>query len=119
MAINIENFIKDLEEMKVADLNKLIKAIEEKFNVSAALQVSAQGQGGDSAENTEKTVVLKAPGENKLAVIKLVRDLLGLGLMEAKKFVDNGGNIKENISADEAEKVAAQFKEIGADVEIK
>ncbi|CRX37046.1 / rplL / 50S ribosomal protein L7/L12 /:537379 Reverse [Candidatus Hepatoplasma crinochetorum] len=119
MALNIENFIKELKEMKVVDLNKLIKAIEEEFNVSAALQVAAAGQQGDNAENSEKTVVLKGPGENKLAVIKLIRDVLGLGLMEAKKFVDNGGNIKENIDADEAEKLAAQFKEIGADVEIK
>lgn len=115
MAIKIEDFIKELKEMKVADLNELVKAIEEEFGVTAAAPVAAAAEGG-AAGSSEVNVKLVSAGGNKIAVIKVVREVMGLALMEAKQFADNGGVIKEGVSADEAEALMAQFKEAGADV---
>jgi large subunit ribosomal protein L7/L12 len=118
MAIKVEDFIKELKEMKVADLNELVKAIEEEFGVTAAAPVAAAAAeaGGASAA---QTVELVSAGGNKIAVIKVIREVMGLALMEAKQFADNGGVIKENVEADEAEALMAQFKEAGADVVAK
>lgn len=118
MAIKVNDFIKELKEMKVADLNELVKAIEEEFNVSAAAPVAAAADNSAAAA-TEKTVVLINGGGNKIAAIKAIREIMGLALMDAKKFVDNGGNVKENIPAEEAEDLMAQLKEVGAEVELK
>jgi len=118
MAIKIEDFIKELKEMKLTDLNELVKAIEEEFNVSAAAPVAAAAETS-AAGSTEKTVHLINGGGNKISVIKAIREIMGLALMDAKKFVDNGGVVKENIPADEAEELIAKLKEVGAEVELK
>lgn len=118
MGINVNDFIKDLKEMKVVDLNELVKAIEEEFGVTAAAPVAAAAESG-AAESSEKTVVLINGGGNKISVIKAIREIMGLALMDAKKFVDNGGVVKENIPADEAEALVAQLKEVGAEIELK
>lgn len=115
MAIKIEDFITELKEMKVADLNQLVKAIEEEFGVTAAAPMAAAADTS-AAATEEVSVKLVGPGSNKIAVIKLVRDVMGLALMEAKKFADNGGVIKEGVSPEEAETIMAPFKEAGADI---
>lgn len=116
--MKIEDFINEIKEMKVAELNELIKAIENEFGVSAAAPVAAAGGAAEEA-SSEKTVTLKSAGSNKIAVIKLVREVLGLGLMDAKKFSEEGGIIKEEISPEEANELANKFKEAGAEVEVK
>jgi len=118
MALKTEDFIKELKEMKVTELNELVKAIEEEFGVSAAAPVAAAA-AAEGAGSTEKTVELKSAGPNKIAVIKVVRDIMGLALMEAKQFADNGRVIKEGIDPEEAEELANKLKEAGATVEIK
>ena len=115
MAIKVEDFIKELKEMKVIELNELVKAIEEEFGVTAAAPMAAAAADASEAKD-EVSVKLVGAGSNKIAVIKLVRDVMGLALMEAKKFVDNGGVIKEGVSSDEAETIMAPFKEAGADI---
>ena len=117
MAIKIEEFINELKEMKVVDLNNLVKAIEEEFGVTAAAPVAAVAQG--AAESAEKNVELVSAGPNKIAVIKIIREIMGLALMEAKQFADNGGVIKENADAEEAKELIAKFKEAGAEVVAK
>jgi large subunit ribosomal protein L7/L12 len=120
MAIKVEDFIKELKEMKVQDLNELVKAIEEEFGVTAAAPVAAAGAGAADEGSSEKTVVLAATGGNKMAVIKLVKEILGLGLMESKQFAETAGSvIKENASAEEAEELKAKFEEAGATIELK
>ncbi len=119
MAIKIEDFIKELKEMKVADLNELVKAIEEEFGVTAAAPVAAAADSGAAGAASEVNVELVSAGGNKIAVIKLIREQMGLALMEAKTFADNGGVIKEGVSPEEAESIMAVFKEAGADVVAK
>ena len=117
MALKTEDFIKELKEMKVTELNELVKAIEEEFGVSAAAPAAAAST--EEAGSTEKTVELTSAGQNKIVVIKVVREIMGLALMEAKQFADNGGVIKEGITPEEAEELANKLKEAGASVEIK
>ena len=110
--------------MSVLELNELVKACEEEFGVSAAAPVAVAGAAGAAeggvAEQTEFTVVLKEAGGEKIKVIKAVREITGLGLKEAKELVDGAPkNLKEGISKDDAEKLAAELKEAGAEVEIK
>ena len=112
--------------MTVLELSELIKAMEEKFGVSAAAAVSvaAPAAGGAPAaaaeEQTEFTVVLSAIGDNKVNVIKAVRELTGLGLKEAKDLVEGAPkNVKEGVPKDEADKVKAQLEKAGAKVELK
>lgn len=119
MSFNIDEFIKELKNMKVADLNKLVKAIEDEFGVTAAAPVAAGAAAGADAGPTNKTLELVNAGGNKIAVIKIVRELKGLALMEAKQFVDNGGVIKEDVSEEEANELIAKFKEAGAEVVAK
>ena len=118
--------IEAIENMSVLELAELVKDLEEKFGVSAAAPVAvaaAPAAGGEAAAAEEKTefdVVLKAAGGEKIKVIKVVREVTGLGLKEAKAAVDGApSNIKEGVSKEEAEKIAAQLKEAGADVEVK
>ena len=115
--------IEAIKGMSVLELNDLVKACEEEFGVSAAAGVVVAAAGAGAAAEEEKTefdVVLKAAGANKIAVIKVVRALTGLGLKEAKELVDGAPkNLKEGVSKDEAEKIAAELKEAGAEVEIK
>ncbi|MBC5647821.1 50S ribosomal protein L7/L12 [Christensenella tenuis] len=115
-----------IKEMNVLDLAELVKEIEETFGVSAAAPVAvaaapAAGDAGAAAEEkTEFDVVLKAAGAEKIKVIKVVREATGLGLKEAKEMVDSApSTIKEALAKDEAEKLVASLKEVGADVEMK
>ncbi|MEA4853895.1 MAG: 50S ribosomal protein L7/L12 [Christensenella sp.] len=115
-----------IKEMNVLELSELVKEIEETFGVSAAapVAVAAAPAAGDAAaaaeEKTEFDVVLKAAGAEKIKVIKVVREATGLGLKEAKDLVDSApSTIKEALSKDDAEKLVASLKEVGADVETK
>lgn len=121
--INTADFLAAIKEMSVLELNELVKAIEAEFGVTAAAPVAAAGAGAAAAADqgpTEVTVYLKAAGASKLNVIKVVRELTGLGLKEAKELVDNAPKpIKENITPEEAEPIKAKLVEAGAEVEVK
>ena len=115
--------VEELKVLTVLELSELVKAVEEEFGVSAAaaVAVAAPAAGGAAAEEkTEFDVVLKAAGANKLAVIKVAREITGLGLKDAKDLVESAPKtIKEAVAKDEAEKIAEQLKAAGAEVEIK
>ena len=114
----ITAMIEEVKTLTVLELAELVHALEEEFGVSAA--AAAVGAAAAEEEKTEFDVVLKAAGANKIAVIKVVRALTGLGLKEAKEMVDGAPKtLKEAVSKDEAEKIAAELKEAGAEVEIK
>ncbi len=119
----ITAMIEEVKTLTVLELAELVHALEEEFGVSAAAAAVAAPAAGAAAAAEEKTefdVVLKAAGANKIAVIKVVRALTGLGLKEAKELVDGAPkNLKEGVSKDEAEKIAAELKEAGAEVEVK
>jgi large subunit ribosomal protein L7/L12 len=119
----ITAMIEEVKTLTVLELAELVHALEEEFGVSAAaaaVAVPAAGAAAAEEEKTEFDVVLKAAGANKIAVIKVVRALTGLGLKEAKELVDGAPkNLKEGVSKDEAEKIAAELKEAGAEVEVK
>ena len=119
----ITAMIEEVKTLTVLELAELVHALEEEFGVSAAAAAVAAPAAGAAAAEEEKTefdVVLKAAGANKIAVIKVVRALTGLGLKEAKELVDGAPkNLKEGVSKDEAEKFAAELKEAGAEVEVK
>ena len=119
----ITAMIEEVKTITVLELAELVHALEEEFGVSAAAAAVAAPAAGAAAAEEEKTefdVVLKAAGANKIAVIKVVRALTGLGLKEAKELVDGAPkNLKEGVSKDEAEKIAAELKEAGAEVEVK
>ena len=120
--LNKEEFISALKEMSVLELNELVKAIEEEFGVTAADPVAVAGGAADAAEEapSEVNVILTSAGSAKLNVIKLVREVTGLGLKEAKDLVDNAPKpIKEKVTPEEAEALKAKFVEVGAEVEIK
>ena len=113
--------IEAIKNMTVLEVNELVEACEEEFGVSAAAAVvaAAPGEGG-GAEQTEFTVVLKEIGDNKIKVIKAVREITGLGLKEAKALVDGApSNVKEDVEKSEAEAFKAQLEEVGAVVELK
>ena len=120
-----EQLIADIKAMSVLELSELVKALEEEFGVSAAATAVAVAGPATAAaaeveEKTELDVVLKEVGPEKIKVIKTVRELTGLGLKEAKDVVDNAPKpVKEGVSKEEAEKIAAAFKEVGATCEIK
>ena len=118
---SVEEFISAVKEMSVLELNELVKAIEEEFGVSAAAPVAVAGVAAAAEEQgpSEVDVVLKSAGANKLAVIKLIKEVTGLGLGESKAIADNGGVLKENVSTDEANEMKAKFEEAGATVEFK
>ena len=116
----ITAMIEEVKTLTVLELAELVHALEEEFGVSAAVAAPAAGAAAAEEEKTEFDVVLKAAGANKIAVIKVVRALTGLGLKEAKELVDGAPkNLKEGVSKDEAEKIAAELKEAGAEVEVK
>ena len=119
----ITAMIEEVKTLTVLELAEPVHALEEEFGVSAAAAAVAAPAAGAAAAEEEKTefdVVLKAAGANKIAVIKVVRALTGLGLKEAKELVDGAPkNLKEGVSKDEAEKIAAELKEAGAEVEVK
>ena len=116
-----DEFISALKEMTILEINELVEAMKEEFGVDPSAVAVAAGPAVAVAEEgpSKVNVVLTAAGANKIAVIKIVRDLTGLGLKEAKDIADNGGNVKEGIEKEEAEKIKAQFEEAGATVELK
>ena len=123
-----DEMIKAIEEMTVLELSELVKALEEKFGVSAAAPVAMPvmampGAGAAAAAEEEKTefdVIYKAPGANKINVIKVVREITGLGLKEAKELVDNPPKpVKEGVAKEEAEEIKKKLVEAGAEVEVK
>src|SRR6185436_184 len=123
MAMTAENFVKEIEGMTVLELNTLVKALEEKFGVSATAMPVAAAGGAAAApaeeEQTEFTVHLVAAGD-KIKTIKVVREVTSLGLKEAKDLVDGApGVLKEGASKDEAANIKKKFEEVGAKVEIK
>ena len=115
-----EEFIEGLKEMTILEVKELVDAMKEEFGVdpSAVAVAAAPAAGEDKAAAANKNVVLKDAGATKIAVIKILKELTGLGLVEAKALADNGGNVKENLPAEEAEKVKAQLEEAGATVEL-
>lgn len=124
--MNKEQFIEEIKGLTVLELADLVSALEEEFGVSAAAPVggmvmAAGAAGGEAAEEkTEFDVVLKEVGSEKIKVIKVVREITGLGLAEAKDVVTNAPKaVKEGIPKEEAEKIVAQFKEVGATCEIQ
>lgn len=122
--LNAQDIIESLKEMTILELKDLIKAVEEEFGVTAAAPVAvAAGPAAGAAEAegpSEVTVTLKEVGGSKVGVIKVVRELTGLGMMEAKKLVDTlPATIKENIKPEEAEEIKAKLQEAGAVVEVK
>ncbi len=125
--MNKEQFIEALKGMTVLELDELVKALEEEFGVSAAVPMGgavavagAAAPAEEAAEKTEFDVILTAAGAEKIKVIKVVRELTGLGLKEAKEVVDNAPKpLKEGVSKEDAEKIAEQLKAVGASVEIK
>jgi len=120
--MNKEQILEAIKAMTVLELNDLVKAIEEEFGVTAAAPVAvvAGGAAGAAEEKTEFDVVLAAAGAEKIKVIKVVREITGLGLKEAKEVVDNAPKaLKEGISKNEAEEIKAKLEEVGASVEVK
>ena len=126
MAVSKEDILETIANMSVMDVVELIEAMEEKFGVSAAAPVAAvaaPAAGGEAAAAEEKTefdLVLTSFGSNKVPVIKVVREITGLGLKEAKDLVESApANVKEGISKEEAEAIKAKLEEQGATVELK
>ena len=114
-----EEFINSLNEMSILEIKELVDAMKEAYGVDpSAVAVAGPAVAAVEEGPSKVNVVLTAAGANKIAVIKLVRDLTGLGLKEAKDIADNG-NVKEGIDKEEAEKIKAQFEEAGATVELK
>ncbi|WP_223671319.1 50S ribosomal protein L7/L12 [Kangiella shandongensis] len=125
MALSKDDILNAIAEMSVMDVVELVEAMEEKFGVSAAAAVAvagpaAGGEGEAAAEQTEFDVVMKSFGGNKVAVIKAIRGITGLGLKEAKEMVEGAPvAVKEGVEKDEAEDVKKQLEEAGAEVEVK
>ena len=116
-----EDFISALKEMTILEVKELVDAMKEEFGVDpSAVAVAAAPAAGEAAaeDNAAKTVVLKNAGGTKMQVIKLLKEITGLGLVEAKGLADNGGNVKENVPAKEAEEIKAQLEAAGAEVEL-
>ena len=123
MSEKTDKMLEEIDSLTVVELSELVKAIEEEFGVSAvaAAAPAAGVAGGDAAaEKTSFNVVLKEAGDQKIKVIKVVRDATGLGLKEAKELVDGAPKtVKENVSKEEAEDLKAKFTEVGAVVELQ
>lgn len=122
MALNIENIVEELKGATILELNDLVKAIEDEFGVTAAAPVAAAGAAAGPAaeEQTEFTVELSAVGDQKVKVIKAVREATGLGLKEAKAVVDGApAPVKEGVSKEEAEELKVALEEVGASVTVK
>lgn len=116
-----EQIIESLKEMTILEINDLVKAIETEFGVSAAAPVAVAGAAGAAADApSEFNVVLVDSGANKVGVIKLIREITGLGLMEAKQMSEKVGSIiKEGAKTEEANELKKKFEEVGAKVELK
>ena len=118
-----DEFISGLKEMTILEVKELVDAMKEEFGVDpsavAVAAAPAAGAGASEEGPSSVNVVLAAAGDNKLAVIKLIKEITGLGLGESKAIADNGGVVKENVSADEANEMKAKFEEAGATIEFK
>ena len=113
-------FIEAIKELSVLELNELVKAIEEEFGVTAAAPVAMVGGAVEAAGPSEVDVILTNAGAKKIGVIKVVREITGLGLKEAKELVDGAPKtVKENVSKEEAEELKAKFTEVGAVIELQ
>lgn len=126
LSANAQKIMDMVGELTIIELADLVSAMEEKFGVSAAAPVAMMGAaggaavGGDDAEEKSSfNVVMTSAGGQKIAVIKVIREITGLGLAEAKGLADNGGNVKENVKKDEADKIKKQLEEAGATIELK
>lgn len=119
--INKDEFIAGLKEMSMLEVMELVEAMKEEFGVdpSAVAVAAAPAASEEAAGPTTVTVTLTSAGPNKLPVIKLIKEVTGLGLKEAKDIADNGGAVKENIPSSEADELKAKFEEVGATVEVK
>jgi large subunit ribosomal protein L7/L12 len=117
---NASSIMDLVKELSIVELNDLVKAMEEEFGVSAAAPVMmAGGAEGGAEESSTKTVELTSAGASKIAVIKVIREITGLGLKEAKGLADNGGAIKEDCDAAEADEIKTKLEGAGASVELK
>ncbi|PZO96300.1 50S ribosomal protein L7/L12 [Streptococcus halichoeri] len=122
MALNIENIIAEIKEASILELNDLVKAIEEEFGVTAAAPVAVAGAAGGAEEAAKDSfdVELTSAGDKKVGVIKVVREITGLGLKDAKALVDGApANVKEGVATAEAEEIKAKLEEAGASVTLK
>ena len=125
LSANAQKIMDMVGELTIIELADLVSAMEEKFGVSAAAPVAAAGAAwaagwaDEAEEKTTVNVVLTSAGAAKIAVIKVLRELTGLGLAEAKAIADNGGNVKENVSRADAEGMKKSLEEAGASVELK
>lgn len=126
--LNVEDIVSAIESLSVLELSQLVKELEERFGVSAQMPVMAVGGGAGAApqateeqeEKTEFDIILKSVGDKKIQVLKEVRAITGLGLKEAKEFIDNLPKpVKEGIPKEEAEKIKGTLEAIGATVEIQ
>jgi len=123
--MDVAKLIEEIKKSTVIELSELVKAIEDEFGVSAAAPVAVAAApgaaaGGAAEEQTEFDVILKGAGQEKIKVIKAVREMTGLGLKEAKEVVDSAPKaVKEGVSKDDADKAAETLKAVGADVEVK
>ena len=115
-----DSFIAALKEMNMLEVKELVDAMQEEFGVNPYAVAVAAAPAGEAEEagSSTKTVVLKDAGAGKIGVIKIVREITGLGLVEAKAIADAGGNVKENCPADEANEIKAKLEEAGATVEL-
>ena len=118
--LSTQEIIDAIKEMKILEVKELVDAMKEEFGVdpSAVAVAAAPAAVAAAEEKTEATVVLKDAGSAKIQVIKAIRDITGLGLMEAKKLADEGGNVKENAPMEEANEIKAKLEEAGATVEL-
>ncbi|EKE28911.1 MAG: 50S ribosomal protein L7/L12 [uncultured bacterium (gcode 4)] len=122
LSANAQKIMDLVSELTILELADLVSAMEEKFGVSAAAPVAAAGAGAAVEEAEEKStynVMLTSAGGQKIAVIKVIRELTGLGLAEAKALADNGGAVKENLKKDEADSAKKTLEDAGATVELK
>lgn len=117
--LSTQEIIDAIKEMKILEVKELVDKMKEEFGVDpSAVAVAAASVAAAVEEKTSATVVLKDAGASKIQVIKVIRDITGLGLMDAKKLADEGGNVKENASMDEANDIKAKLEEAGATVEL-
>ena len=118
--LNKDDFIASLKEMTILEIKELVDAMKEEFGVDPSAVAVAAAPAGATVEEgpSQVTITLTSAGATKIPVIKVIRDITGLGLKEAKDIADNGGAVKENISKEEAEEIKAKLEEAGASVEI-
>ena len=115
-----ESFIESLNEMTILEVNELVEAMKEAYGVDpSAMAVAAPAAGGSTDEATTVDVMLVSAGSTKIAVIKAIKEVTGAGLKDAKALADNGGAIKEGVTAEEGAELKAKFEEIGATIELK